>query len=287
MAGFITLLFSEFFSNTRTLIVLGLIGVFTLVCCAIGLRGRVLSRAAITNTLASLGMLCSNLLLAPFVYFFAEFAQNAYARLGIPAIKPEIWSDLPWLLVAIIALIGKDFSDYWVHRALHTPLGWPIHAVHHSDSHVNGFTTFRVHLFELMLMKLFYITLLSWLGIPPELVASAYILASMHNAYVHFEVDIDHGRFNWLLASPRFHRWHHADVPEIYGKNLANMIPAWDMLFGTYHAGGRCDAKMGVLNEGVPDTDVARLVLLPFSMWYRQARSALAQLARRSASPGP
>ncbi len=65
-----------------------------------------------------------------------------------------------------------------------------------------------------------------------------HVVASLHNAYVHFEVDIDHGPMNWLIASPRFHRWHHADFPPAYGKNLANAIPAWDMLFGTYFKAG-------------------------------------------------
>jgi sterol desaturase/sphingolipid hydroxylase (fatty acid hydroxylase superfamily) len=38
-----------------------------------------------------------------------------------------------------------------------------------------------------------------------------------------------------LIASPRFHRWHHTDESEARDKNFAGLLPAWDILFGTYY----------------------------------------------------
>jgi sterol desaturase/sphingolipid hydroxylase (fatty acid hydroxylase superfamily) len=255
---------------------------FIAVACFLGLRTRVLSRNAIVNTATTMGVFFANIALAPFIYFFVVGMQGLYAKLGIPAISPDFWASVPWLVMAVVAVIAKDFCDYWSHRALHTPLLWPIHAVHHSDNHVNGFTTFRVHALEVVVMRAFEISMLSWIGIPPALVASAYIIATLHNAYVHFEVDIDHGPFNWLLASPRFHRWHHADQPDAYGKNLANMIPAWDMLFGTYLKAGTCHEKMGLERDGISSTDTVKLILLPFAMWAKQVRTALTGLFSRA-----
>jgi hypothetical protein len=112
-------------------------------------------------------------------------------------------------------------------------------------------------------------------------IVTAYIFASLHNAYVHFEVDIDHGRLNWLIASPRYHRWHHADVPEVYGKNLANIMPIYDIMFGTHYKAGRCDAPMGAERDGIPGTDPARLMLLPFTLWIGMAREAIAGMKAR------
>ncbi len=275
-------IYREFFSDPKTIIVMGFVATAILVMGLTGLEKRALSREALTNTLTTFVILAVNLAMAPLVFVITREIQTGYNALGIPSVDPAFWQGVPWIITAIIALIGKDFCDYWCHRALHTPLGWPVHAVHHSDSHVNGFTSFRVHLLELLLMKAFYITLLSWLGIPPELVATAYIVASMHNAYVHFEVDIDHGRLNWLIASPRFHRWHHADLPEAYGKNLANMIPAWDMLFGTYRAAGPCHEPMGLAKDGISGTDPAKLLLLPFAMWGRSAKAMISGLFSRA-----
>ncbi|AVO44623.1 sterol desaturase family protein [Phreatobacter cathodiphilus] len=270
--------------SPANLAVLSFVVAFTLLAVAIGWRSRVLSPLALRNSAASLATLAVNILMAPVVYVVAGLAGAGYGRLGIPSIPESAWDGVPWLVMAVVGVLGKDFADYWSHRALHTPLGWPVHAVHHSDTHVNGFTAFRIHLLEVVTMKVFYIALLTWLGIPAGAIVAAYVVASLHTAYVHLELDIDHGPLNWLVASPRFHRWHHADVPEAYGKNLANMIPIWDLMFGTYHRHDRCDAPMGALREGVPDTDAAKLVTLPFTLWWRQGKAAL---ARRWPRRGP
>jgi sterol desaturase/sphingolipid hydroxylase (fatty acid hydroxylase superfamily) len=275
-------IYQMFFFNPQTLMVIGFASMAILVLGLSGLEKRALSREALANTLTTLAIFAANLALGPLVYLLVREMQAGYNALGIASVDPAFWQGVPWVITAVIALIGKDFCDYWSHRALHAPLLWPVHAVHHSDSHVNGFTSFRVHVLELLTMKAFYITLLSWLGIPPELAATAYIVAGLHNAYVHFELDIDHGRLNWLIASPRFHRWHHADLPEAYGKNLANMIPAWDILFGTYREAGPCHEPMGLAKDGIPATDPAKLMLLPFVMWGRSLASTISGLFSRA-----
>ena len=38
-----------------------------------------------------------------------------------------------------------------------------------------------------------------------------------------------------VLASPRFHRWHHTDEASARDKNFAGLLPLWDILFGTYY----------------------------------------------------
>ena len=253
--------------------VLGFASAFVATGVLAGLTSRVLSPSAVRNSLASLAVLAFNVVMAPVVYVLSDLVARTYGQFGIPAIPQSVWQGMPWLVVAVVGIVAKDFADYWCHRALHTRIGWPIHAVHHSDTHVNGFTAFRVHLLEVAAMKIFYIVLLTWIGIPSHLIAAAYVVASLHTAYVHLELDIDHGPFNWLIASPRFHRWHHADVPEAYGKNLANMIPLFDLMFGTYHRHDSCAEPMGAVRDGIPDTDPAKLVLLPFLLWARQARA--------------
>lgn len=274
--------FSTYLTQTKTIVVFLFVSLFTLSACLMGYRQRVFSRAAVTNTLATFAVVAVNLVLIPVVFLAAEAMRGLYAQFGIPSIPASFWMATPWLIVVIVALVTSDFADYWSHRLLHTKIGWPIHAVHHSDTHVNGFTALRVHALEIVVMKAFYIIFLTWIGIPSELIVTTYIFASMHNAYVHLELDIDHGPFNWLLASPRFHRWHHADFPAAYGKNLANMMPIWDRLFGTYYEAGPCAEKMGAESDGIPATDPAKLVLLPFVLWYRQAHDALGAVLRRA-----
>jgi sterol desaturase/sphingolipid hydroxylase (fatty acid hydroxylase superfamily) len=78
-----------------------------------------------------------------------------------------------------------------------------------------------------------------------------------------------HGPLRLLIASPRFHRWHHADVPEAHGKNLANIFPLFDWMFGTYRVPGPCNAPVGA--AGIPRNDVVKLTLWPLLEWARLA----------------
>jgi sterol desaturase/sphingolipid hydroxylase (fatty acid hydroxylase superfamily) len=281
-------LYVNFITSYQNALVLAFVFAFTVLAFFLGLNRAVLSRPAVMNSLATFALLALNIALVPLIFVASKAILAAYQSLGIPSIPESYWKNWHWLPVAMLAFVVRDFADYWSHRAMHTKLGWPIHAVHHSDTHVNGFTTFRVHVLEVLMMKAFHISFMGWLGIPAETVAALHVFASLHNAYVHFEVDIDHGPLNWLIASPRYHRWHHADFKPAYGKNLANVIPAWDMLFGTYYRAEACNEKMGAQSEGISGTDPAKLMLLPFLLWSRMAQGAIAKRpgAKGSHAPG-
>ncbi|CAN0605973.1 unnamed protein product, partial [Ectocarpus sp. 12 AP-2014] len=99
------------------------------------------------------------------------------------------------------------------------------------------------------------------------------------------DVDWRHGRFKYLIASPYFHRWHHADTPEAYGKNLANMMPLWDRMFGTYCEPDKIDAPMGLRESGVNDTNPLAILVFPFMQWGRMLRLRWRRLRKRLATP--
>lgn len=252
-----------------------------------GLKRSVeMSAHALENTLTTLLVLGFNYV--ALIYFLADIngaVQAFYQALGIPTIDPAFWERVPFWLTCVFAVAAKDFADYWNHRFMHTSWGWPTHAAHHSDTHVNGFTTFRIHFLEFLVMSTSYVFLLTWLQIP-ETIPVVLVLSSIHNIYVHLDLDIDHGPLRHLIASPRFHRWHHADVPEAYGKNLANIIPAYDLMFGTYYQPGPCAAKMGALETGVADKDPAAILAYPFLEWGRMIR-ARAPVRKDSAAETP
>lgn len=240
------------------------------------------SRNAIRNSAATIVVYVMNY--GSILFFFQEinaFAQRAYAALHIPTLPTDFWSG-PWLIAGVLlGVIGKDFCDYFIHRAMHTKWGFPAHAAHHTDTHVNGLTTFRVHAIEALLMSINYLVVLTWLQLP-EAIPVVALLLLMHNMYVHLDLDWDHGRFKYLLASPVFHRWHHADVPEAYGKNLANMFPVFDLLFGTYYEAQYTKEPMGALKAGLSDTNPILIWIYPFQAW---GRMILRAVRRRRARP--
>ncbi len=228
-----------------------------------------LSRHAAENTFATAAVMFGNvLLLAWFVKDIGSFAQSAYAALGIPTIDPATWDNVPIVVVCLFGLAAKDFADYVIHRIMHTRWGWPTHAAHHSDTHVNALSLYRVHILEWLMMHLNYIVLLTWLQMP-QAIPVVMLLQTLHGMYVHMDLDFDHGPFKYVIASPVFHRWHHADVPEAYGKNLAGVFPVFDLVFGTYYNPGPCKEKMGALSSGVEDKNPIHIFTYPLREWTR------------------
>ena len=182
-----------------------------------------------------------------------------------------IWVAVPALLLLM------DFTNYWSHRLLHTSWQWPVHSLHHSDVHMNATTASRIHFLEAIQMALVALAITGWMELPTAAGALAVLIRVNWSAYTHSGLKLDHGRFRKWLVSPNYHSWHHADDPEVYGKNLADMFPLWDLAFGTHHDPGWCDIPMGV--SDVPD-DVIEGQLHPF----RRLLATVKAKAKRPAS---
>ena len=245
-------------------------------------RERRPSREAGKNFATSIGWMAVNWCMAPVIYFAMQYTRYLYGLLSIPALPTSTWETVPWPILLLISLLVKDFADYWNHRLMHMRWIWPIHAVHHSDTHVNFLTSYRIHFLESGFMDASYVILLTWLGIPPIMGAIGRMLFTLFNCYVHIDIDFDHGPLKYLLAPPRQHRWHHADHPDAYGKNLAIVFPFYDVFFGTYYVPARCDKVVGALSEDVPPFNVASQVALPLTRWLRMGSDSVKHLATRA-----
>lgn len=227
----------------------------------------------VKSATANMCMLAINMSIAPVVFAVATFAQAGYDRLALPHVASEAWDHVPaWVMVAIGILI-RDFADYWNHRLLHSRVFWPIHSVHHSDPDLNNTTAFRIHFFETIMMHLSYILIASWMGLPPEITAGISLLLVLAGRYIHMTVDWGHGFLRYVIASPRFHQWHHADDPSSYNTNFANLFVGWDLLFGTYRVPGPCNERFGI--SGMPKHNILKLLIWPFTEWMKMCRQAL------------
>jgi len=214
------------------------------------------------------------------VFFVGLYAAiNGFWTQTVGIIPPAPFQAWPLPLSVLAIIILMDFTNYWSHRLLHRPWMWSVHTLHHSDQHMNFSTSFRVHIIEVVQMKFVFMLILGWLVLPVEALATAAILRKWYSCYVHSGLGYDHGPLRRWFVSPNYHRWHHADDPAVYGKNLADMLPLWDIAFGTHHDPGRCDIKAGV--SDAPDS-VLRGQFYPIIYLYR--RSRLAQPKARSAS---
>jgi sterol desaturase/sphingolipid hydroxylase (fatty acid hydroxylase superfamily) len=245
------------------------------------------SKDAIPNTLVSAGMwIVGALLFGSWADSILGWVRSSYDALGIPRLPPTIWADVPVPVTLLILTVVHDFCDYWNHRFMHLRWVFPVHAVHHSDVYVDGMTTFRVHAVEWLVMQTSFVLLMSWLGAPTLPAAALAFLIMLHNCYVHLDLDWTHGPFRYVLASPRFHRWHHVDAEIAYGKNLANIFPIFDRMFGTYIDPGPCTGPLGARKAGIPSTHLPKLLVWPLIGWARLLRESWSSVTLRRA-PAP
>jgi sterol desaturase/sphingolipid hydroxylase (fatty acid hydroxylase superfamily) len=254
---------------------IALVGGFSLVGAVFFGRRELAGREAAKSSAASLAFLVVNSMLGVWIAAMAGLMVALYAKLGLPRVAADAWVGLPFWFATFLGVLMIDTKNYAAHRWLHGRIGWPVHAIHHSDPHVNGLTAYRVHALELVVMRFFGILLFGWVGTPPAVAASATFVLLLYDLYVHSDTDIEHGWLRYIFASPRFHRWHHYDNPAAYTTNLAGVFSFLDVLFGTYHEPKRLPDPLGAATAGVPANDVVKLLLFPFAEWGRMIREKL------------
>jgi len=180
-------------------------------------------------------------------------------------------SRLPILLQAGLGLIVADLASYWAHRAFHRGRLWRFHAVHHSIIALDWMSALRVHPVNDVMMRMLTTLPILAFGFSPMAVGGIASMLGLLAIVVHANVDWDWGPLRSVLASPRFHRWHHSDEPQALNKNFAGMFPLWDMAFGTcYMPRGVAPRSFGT-DMPVPDGVVGQM-LFPF----RRRKSAAA-----------
>lgn len=185
-------------------------------------------------------------------------------------LRGAVASQPVWLQFIEVLLIA-DLGFYLAHRTFHAvPLLWRIHSVHHSIEEMDWVAGHRVHPIDQILTKSVSLLPVFALGFDAVAVAAFALLYHWQSLLIHSNVRIDFGPLRWVLASPHFHHWHHANEPEAWDKNFAGQLPLWDMVFGTFHLPkGRMPTRYG-LDAPVPDTYVGQLAY-PFMSERKEA----------------
>lgn len=171
---------------------------------------------------------------------------------------------LQWLEV----IVGSDLLGYWIHRTFHRETLWPIHAVHHSSTTLDWLAAARVHPLNELIARTLQLAPFAILGIDPRVVAAAVPILTLYAIFLHADLSWDFGPLRYVIASPRFHRWHHTSEQEGLDKNFAGLFPWIDLLFGTFRMPqGVQPAAFGV-REAVPPTFFGQLAF-PFQKNFR------------------
>jgi sterol desaturase/sphingolipid hydroxylase (fatty acid hydroxylase superfamily) len=184
----------------------------------------------LNNSVLALVTYACNHLFATFVAVFILYSFEPRLFTGL--------TNLPLWLDATIAFLALELTRYGIHVAMHKlPILWRFHAVHHADSAVDVFTSFRHHPIEAMLGAV-PITAVVWLlASAPEVLILYRAWDLIMTVMTHTNIAIPNRFERWLrfiVVTPAFHRTHHLAEKRFTDSNYSNSVPWFDYFFSTY-----------------------------------------------------
>jgi lathosterol oxidase len=198
----------------------------------------------------------SLLTVAPALLLFRAVPLSALGTLqqGVAALPVAV--QLP------LAVLVADLAGYAAHRAFHAvPFLWRFHAVHHSSEALDWLAGSRLHPVDAVATRAAVFLPLFALGFERAALAAYLVWVSAQATWIHANLRGAPAWLEALLATPRFHHWHHAADPEARERNFAVHLPVVDRWFGTHHLpSGRWPERYGVDGETAPAGWVAQLV---------------------------
>lgn len=175
-----------------------------------------------------------------------------------------------WLQVIGVLLLG-DFIHYWTHRLFHGDRFWPAHAVHHSPTELDWFSSMRMHPINDIMTRAAQGLPLVLLGFSLQAVFLAAPIISLVVIISHTNVPWTFGPLRYVVVSPVYHQWHHSSEPEAIDKNFAGMFPIWDLMFGTYYMPrGKLARRFGCKSDPPPEHLPGQMVY-PLRVWFSRA----------------
>ena len=175
-------------------------------------------------------------------------------RLAMPDVVGVTVRSQPIWLQAIEVIVIADCGFYAAHRAFHeVPFLWRFHAIHHSIEEMDWLAAHRVHPLDHILTRAASVLPVFALGFSEAAIVIFLLGYQCQSLLIHSNTRIGFGPLRWVLASPPFHHWHHANEPEALDKNFAAQLPFIDALGGTlFFPPQRMPARYGT-DDPVPE----------------------------------
>ena len=205
-----------------------------------GLLALLLKRGAIMAALrqvrreteTNLALIAFNyILMATFFAGIAAWWEGGMAKIAILA---DFWAGTNAAIVLAATMLVGEFVVYWRHRIEHSPLLWPMHAVHQSDEAMTWLALLRKHPLAYLLALFVDSAPLLLLGLPIWAIAACALVRSGWGYFIHADLPWTLGPLGRWVISPAAHRLHHIDDIELCGSNYGGVLTLWDRLFGTW-----------------------------------------------------
>jgi len=160
----------------------------------------------------------------------------------------------PFAVQFLSAVLLADLAQYALHRLYHeAPFLWRFHSIHHSCRVLDWLAGSRMHLVEIFLTRTAVMVPLYLVGFSEPALNAYVILVGIQAVLVHSNVNWEFGILKYILVTPQYHHWHHADDPGYKYRNYAVHTPLIDMCFGTYKLPGNdWPENFGIVGNPVP-----------------------------------
>ena len=176
--------------------------------------------------------------------------------IGVAVRAQPIW------LQAIAAIIVADIGFYAAHRLFHAvPALWRFHAIHHSIEELDWLAAHRVHPVDQIIVSTVSLVPVFALGFSAPAVAILMFTYMLQSHLIHANTRIGFGPLRFVLASPLYHHWHHANEGTTQTSNFSAQLTFMDWIFGTLRLPDKMPERYGI-DDPVP-TDYVRQLAYP------------------------
>ena len=140
----------------------------------------------------------------------------------------------PIALQVLFFFITHDLYIYWFHRLQHnSKIFWRTHEAHHSCKEVDWVAGSRSHSLEILINQTIEFAPIILLGANPVIVPIKALIDAVWGMYIHSNINVKSGKWQYIINGPEMHQWHHANDRTVFYKNYATKLAIWDWLFGT------------------------------------------------------
>ena len=176
--------------------------------------------------------------------------------------NPIQWTGaMPLWAQVLMAIVVADIGYYAAHRICHSvPALWKFHAVHHSIEEMDWLATHRVHPVDQIFSSTLSLLPVWCMGFTLEALVIHQAIYQAHALLLHSNVRIKFGPLKWLVASPEYHHWHHANERDAYDRNFAAQLSIIDVIARTMFMPVRRAPKSYGLNEDIPRSYPMQLI---------------------------
>jgi sterol desaturase/sphingolipid hydroxylase (fatty acid hydroxylase superfamily) len=173
---------------------------------------------------------------------------------------------LGWSCAFLAVLVMTDLLEYLFHRAQHRfSVLWGMHELHHSAEHYDVTLGYRHFWFEpLLKMTLLYPLVGVVFNVPATVGMAVAIVFLVNHNVAHMNVRFSPRRFSLLVSHPQYHRLHHSRNECDYNKNFCDLLPFWDILFGTLQQPARDEFVDVGLDSGAAPRSLMQALLWPW-----------------------